>query len=126
MFSHVMFGTDDIAKAKAFYDATLGVLGYNPGMIDDKGRCFYLSQSGAFGITKPIDGQPATHANGGTVGFVAPDAATVDEWHKVGLANGGSECEDPPGLRQNAFGDLYLAYLRDPSGNKVCAMYRPQ
>ena len=124
MFSHVMFGTDDIAKAKAFYDATFAVLGYNPGVIDDKGRCFYVTPSGVFGVTKPINGEAATYANGGTVGFLAASEAKVDEWHKAGLEHGGSECEDPPGLRTNAFGDLYVAYLRDPSGNKVCAMYR--
>ena len=124
MFSHVMFGTDDITKAKQFYDATLGVLGYRPGVIDDKGRCFYVTPTGVFGITIPINGEPATFANGGTVGFVAANEAKVNEWHQVGLQNGGSECEDPPGLRQNAFGSLYIAYLRDPSGNKICAMYR--
>lgn len=124
MFSHVMVGADDVAKSKQFYDAVLGMLGYSAGVIDEKGRCFYVTPTGVFCITKPIDGKPATHANGGTIGFSAKMPSQVDEWHKVGLENGGTECEDPPGIRQNGFGSLYIAYLRDPYGNKVCALHQ--
>jgi catechol 2,3-dioxygenase-like lactoylglutathione lyase family enzyme len=115
-----MIGANDIAAAKAFYDAILGTLGVEPGFIDPKGRCFYRTDTGVFALSPPIDGQPATHGNGSTIGFNADSPAAADAWHQAGLANGGTDCEDPPGLR----GDLYLAYLRDPSGNKICALHR--
>ncbi|MEH6634958.1 MAG: VOC family protein, partial [Halioglobus sp.] len=99
-------------------------LGYEPGVIDDKGRCFYFEKSGIFSISKPIDGEPASHGNGSTVGFAAADPAAADAWHAAGLANGGTTCEDPPGPREGTTGTLYLAYLRDPSGNKICALHR--
>jgi catechol 2,3-dioxygenase-like lactoylglutathione lyase family enzyme len=124
MFSHVMLGAADIEKSKAFYDATLGALGVPAGFQDPKGRVFWRTKTGVFAITKPIDGQPACGANGGTVGFAAADSAAVDAWHKAGLAAGGKAIEDPPGIRENGPMKLYLAYLRDPAGNKVCAMYR--
>ena len=75
-------------------------------------------------VTKPIDGQPATAGNGSTVGFaMTPEQA--DAWHAAGVANGGTAIEDPPGVREGNGMKLYLAYLRDPSGNKICALYRP-
>ncbi|MFM7143654.1 MAG: VOC family protein, partial [Alphaproteobacteria bacterium] len=92
--------------------------------MDDKGRVFYLSPAGIFAITTPIDGAPATAANGGTVGFAAPSPAAADAWHAAGVANGGTSCEDPPGVREGGLGKMYLAYLRDPSGNKICALHR--
>jgi catechol 2,3-dioxygenase-like lactoylglutathione lyase family enzyme len=124
MFSHVMVGANDVQAAKSFYDATLGALGHEPGVIDDKGRCFYFTKSGIFSISKPINGEPASHGNGSTVGFAAEDPSAADAWHKAGLANGGTTCEDPPGVREGAAGKIYLAYLRDPSGNKICALHR--
>ena len=124
MFSHVMLGANDIQASKAFYDATLAVLGFKPGVIDDKGRCFYFSKAGVFALSKPIDGNPACNGNGSTIGFAAADPAAADAWHEAGLANGGTACEDPPGIREGAGGKLYLAYLRDPAGNKVCALHR--
>jgi catechol 2,3-dioxygenase-like lactoylglutathione lyase family enzyme len=124
MFSHIMVGANDVEESKKFYDATLAALGYKPGVIDDKGRCFYFNDTGIFSISKPIDGQPATSGNGSTIGFAAADQAAADAWHSAGLANGGTTCEDPPGVREGATGRLYLAYLRDPSGNKICALHR--
>ena len=124
MFSHIMVGANDVQESKKFYDATLGAMGYEPGVIDDKGRCFYFNKSGIFSISKPIDGEPASHGNGSTIGFAAEDTAAADAWHAAGLANGGTSCEDPPGVREGAGGKLYLAYLRDPSGNKICALHR--
>ncbi|WP_298440352.1 VOC family protein [uncultured Ferrimonas sp.] len=126
MFSHIMIGANDIEASKAFYDAILAELGHKPGVIDDKGRCFYFTDSGIFALTKPIDGEAATHGNGSTIGFAAATAEAANAWHAAGLANGGSDCEEPPGLRSNPRMSLYLAYLRDPSGNKICAMHRPQ
>ncbi|MFD1216954.1 MULTISPECIES: VOC family protein [Microbulbifer] len=124
MFSHVMLGANDIQESKAFYDAILGELGYKPGVIDQKGRCFYFTDTGVFALTKPIDGQPASCGNGSTIGFAVEDPEQADRWHAAGLANGGVACEDPPGVREGAGMKLYLAYLRDPSGNKICAMRR--
>ncbi|MDH4041827.1 MAG: VOC family protein [Gammaproteobacteria bacterium] len=124
MFSHIMLGANDIQQSKKFYDAVLGALGHGPGVIDDKGRCFYITRSGIFAITKPINGEPAGNGNGSTIGFAAADPAAADAWHAAGLANGGTACEDPPGVREGAAGKLYLAYLRDPSGNKICALHR--
>jgi catechol 2,3-dioxygenase-like lactoylglutathione lyase family enzyme len=124
MFSHIMIGSNDTDRSKKFYDAALGKLGIPPGTRDPNGRIFYLTPTGVFAVTKPIDGKSATHANGGTIGFAAKSPAEADAWHAAGIANGGTSIEDPPGVREGGFGKLYLAYLRDPDGNKVCAMHR--
>jgi catechol 2,3-dioxygenase-like lactoylglutathione lyase family enzyme len=124
MFSHIMVGANDLARSKTFYDAVLGALGANPGFQDDKGRVFWMTPSGVFAISKPIDGEPATHANGATVGFACKDSAQADAWHAAGVANGGVAIEDPPGVREGPTGKMYLAYLRDPDGNKLCALHR--
>ena len=124
MFSHVMVGADDVATSKKFYDATLGALGVPPGKEDEKGRVFYMTPTGVFAITKPINGEPASCANGTTIGFAATSPEQADAWHRAGTANGGSACEDPPGAREGKPGKLYLAYLRDPAGNKLCSLYR--
>ena len=124
MFSHIMLGANDIEESKQFYDAVLGTLGVSPGFIDDKGRVFYITDTGIFSLSIPIDGQPATAGNGSTVGFAVPDPETGDAWHAAGLANGGVSIEEPPGIRESAAGSMYLAYLRDPAGNKICALKR--
>lgn len=124
MFSHVMLGANDMQASKAFYDATLETLGYGPGVMDDKGRCFYLSDAGVFALSKPIDGNPACNGNGSTIGFAADSTDAIDAWHAAGLAAGGVACEDPPGVREGGGRKLYLAYLRDPAGNKICALHR--
>lgn len=124
MFSHIMLGANDIEASRTFYDATLGALGVQPGTVDAKGRCFYRTKTGVFALSKPIDGEPACNGNGSTIGFAADSPEAADAWHKAGLANGGTACEDPPGVREGAGVKLYLAYLRDPSGNKVCALHR--
>jgi catechol 2,3-dioxygenase-like lactoylglutathione lyase family enzyme len=123
MFSHVMIGTNDLEKAKSFYDALLGTLGVPPGRVD-RHRVFYRTKTGTFSVSKPIDGKPATHANGGTVGFAAGSAEQADAWHAAGIAHGGNTCEDPPGVREGSGVKLYIAYLRDPDGNKLCALHR--
>ncbi|MHA7816129.1 MAG: VOC family protein [Pseudohaliea sp.] len=124
MFSHIMLGANDLEASKAFYDATLGALGYGPGVTDDQGRVFYMTDGGVLALTKPIDGQPASCGNGSTIGFGAASPEAADAWHAAGVANGGATCEDPPGVREGGLGKLYLAYLRDPSGNKLCALHR--
>jgi catechol 2,3-dioxygenase-like lactoylglutathione lyase family enzyme len=123
MFSHVMLGAKDLEASRQFYDAALSTLNLGPG-VANKERYFYRSPTGVFAITTPINGQAATHANGGTLGFAAQSEAQVQAFHAAGIAHGGTTCEDPPGYREGPAGKLYLAYLRDPSGNKICAMYR--
>ncbi|BAV66057.1 VOC family protein [Sphingobium cloacae] len=124
MFSHVTVGADDLEKSRTFYDALLGSIGYGPGVPLKEDRYAYLSDNGAFMIVRPIDGKEATHANGGTIGFACDSPEKVEAWHEAGLAHGGTSIEDPPGVRAMPFGNLYLAYLRDPYGNKLCAMHR--
>ena len=124
MFSHVMVGSNDPERSKSFYDA----LFEKPGRSDDKGRLSYGRKGSVFMVTRPIDGQPAHHANGGTIGFNFDSPEEVDAWYQRGIEAGGSACEgcDPPGYRENAFGKLYLAYLRDPDENKLCGLHRPE
>jgi catechol 2,3-dioxygenase-like lactoylglutathione lyase family enzyme len=124
MFSHIMVGVKDLEASKKFYDAVLGTIGVPAGAAN-RNRYFYRSPSGTFGITTPINGEPATHANGGTIGFTVASPEQGDAWHAAGLANGGTTCEDPPGFRESPAGRMYLAYLRDPDGNKICAVHRP-
>lgn len=123
MFSHVMIGTNDLEKAKSFYDKLLGTLGVPPGVVD-RHRVFYRTKTGTFSVTKPIDGKPATPANGGTIGFLAASAEQADAWHASGIANGGTTCEEPPGIRGMGEIKMHCAYLRDLDGNKLCAIYR--
>lgn len=124
MFSHIVVGSNDIPRSKKFYDALLGALGAKPAITDDKGRLLYMHDHGLLLVTTPINGQPASAANGGTIGFACSSEAQVDAWHAAGCANGGTSCEDPPGIREGRTGKMYLAYVRDPDGNKLCGVYR--
>ena len=121
ILNHVTLGTNDKEKAAAFYDAALGALGINNmGPMGDKGIMYGIDKP-EFLITIPRDGNQACHANGGTVGFVAPSREAINEFHAKGLANGGT-CEGEPGPRDFVPG-CYGAYLRDPDGNKICAYH---
>lgn len=123
MYSHMMVGSNDIARSKKFYDATFAAMGGRAGSEDPKGRLIYMHNGSMFLVTPPIDGEPATHGNGCTVGFaMSPEQANA--WHEAGIANGGTAIEDPPGVREGGGMKLYLAYLRDPDGNKLCALHR--
>lgn len=124
MFSHVMLGVNDLEVSKKFYDALLGTLGIAPG-VANKNRYFYMTPTGMFAITTPINDEPATHGNGSTIGFSVASPEQGDAFHAAGVANGGTTCEDAPGFRDGAVGRIYLAYLRDPDGNKLCALHRP-
>ena len=125
MFSHVMLGADDVAASKRFYDAALGALGVPGGEVDELGRVAYTHDGGRFVVRTPLNGEPAIGANGGTLGFQASSPEAVYAWHAAGLAAGGTAIEDPPGPRTATGGRvLYLAYLRDPAGNKICALHR--
>lgn len=130
MLNHVMVGTNDIDRSKTFYDAVLGTLGVRPPVrnVADSGhtRLFYLHSGGMFGVTEPINGEAAHHANGGTIGFKCDSPEQVKAFHDAGVANGGTSIEDPPGERNGSLGAMHLAYVRDPDGNKLCAIHRPQ
>jgi catechol 2,3-dioxygenase-like lactoylglutathione lyase family enzyme len=121
MFSHIMIGSNDVARSKRFYDALFAAMGAQPGVEDARGRVAYSHNGGRFMITKPIDGKPASPANGGTIGFLMADAKMAEAWHRAGVANGGTSIEDPPGVRPNG---AYLAYLRDPDGHKIVGVAR--
>jgi catechol 2,3-dioxygenase-like lactoylglutathione lyase family enzyme len=121
MYSHIMIGSNDIDRAKKFYDALFTAMGAQPATVDARGRLAYSHNGGRFMVSKPIDGKPASNANGGTIGFLMSDAKMAEAWHKAGVANGGTSIEDPPGVRANG---AYLAYLRDPDGNKIVAVAR--
>ncbi|HEY0597611.1 VOC family protein [Sphingopyxis sp.] len=124
MYSHNMVGANDIEAAKKFYDATFQAIGGKPAIQDDKGRLIYMHNGGIFLVGTPIDGEPATVGNGCTIGFAMEGPEQAKAWHDAGVANGGTSIEDPPGIREGGFGAMYLAYLRDPSGNKLCALHR--
>lgn len=130
MFSHVMLGTNDIERAKRFYDAVLAVLGAGEPLrnLNKTGqiRLFYRHDGGTFGVSEPINGEPATVANGATIGFKCDSPAQVQQFHDTAVAHGGTSIEEPPGLRQGQLGALYLAYVRDLDGNKLCALHRPK
>lgn len=122
MFTHVMIGSNDLERAKDFYDATFVALGGKPGEMDDRGRLVYLHDGGRLMITKPIDGNPATAANGGTVGILAASRDHVLAWHEAGVTHGGTAIESPPSERPNG---AFVAYLRDPDGNKFTVRSLP-
>jgi catechol 2,3-dioxygenase-like lactoylglutathione lyase family enzyme len=130
MFNHIMVGTNDIERSKKFYDALLGMLGAGQPFrnVGPSGhtRLFYRHEGNTFCVSEPINGEPATCANGGTIGFKCNSPEQVKEFHDVAVANGGISVEDPPGPRENDLGLLHLAYVRDPDGNKLCALYRPK
>ena len=125
MFTHLTVGANDVEASRKFYDAALGALGIPASSGPDaKGRYWWRTDRGAFAVGQPIDGEPACHANGGTIGFACSSSEQADAWHAAGLANGGTTCEDPPGVREGGMGKMYLAYMRDPDGNKLCALHR--
>lgn len=123
MFSHIMVGSNDIERSRIFYDALFSAIGAKPGRQDDKG-VNYLHNGALFMVRPPLNGGEATHGNGSTIGFSIDSPEQVDAWHQAGVQSGGRSCEDPPGIRQGTFGPLYLAYLRDPDGNKLCGLHR--
>jgi catechol 2,3-dioxygenase-like lactoylglutathione lyase family enzyme len=130
MFNHIMIGSNDIERSAKFYGALLGVLGVGDPVSNRAPtghvRLFYRHEGNTFCVSEPIDGGPATCANGATVGFKCTSPEQVQEFHDAAVAAGGTSIEDPPGLRTGDMGQLYLAYVRDPDGNKLCAIHRPK
>lgn len=130
MFNHIMVGSNDIERSKRFYDAVLGILGAGEPVRNksDSGhtRLFYRHDGNSFCVSEPINDEAATPANGGTIGFKCSSPEQVQQFHDTAVAHGGTSIENPPGLREGAMGALHLAYVRDPDGNKLCALYRPK
>ena len=122
MFTHIMLGSNNIERSKKFYDALFAAIGGPAGTVDPRGRLIYAHNGGRLMLSPPIDGKPATHANGGTVGIAIASVAQGKAWHAAGVANGGTSIEEAPGIRSHG---AYLAYLRDPDGNKLCGLHRP-
>ena len=123
---NLRLGCNDLDKARAFYDATFGALGVErTQMPPEYPIAMYKLPGGPnFAVGPTRDKQPATHANGGTIGFACDSAEKVKAFHDAGVANGGKTIEDPPGWREGGGARLYLSYLRDPYGNKICALHR--
>ena len=130
MFSHVMVGSNDIERSRRFYDAVLGVLGAGEPIQNENKtgqlRLFYRHDGVSFGVSQPINGESATFANGGTIGFKCNSPEQVQQFHAAAVASGGTSIEEPPGPREGSHGSMYLAYVRDPDGNKLCALFRPK
>ena len=129
MFSHVMIGTDDIDRSKAFYEKVLGVLGAGSPMLHENAtgqtRALFMHDGAILILTQPIDGQPASVANGSTIGLRCNSPEQVKELHDAAVAAGGTSIEDPPGPRDGgALGTLHLCYFRDPDGHKICGIHR--
>ncbi|MEE2691645.1 MAG: VOC family protein [Pseudomonadota bacterium] len=128
MFNHVMVGSNDIERSKRFYDAVLGVLGAGEPLLNKTAaghtRLFYRHEGNTFCVSEPINGEPATFANGGTIGFKCTSPEQVRAFHDVAVKHGGVSIEEAPGLRNGGLGPMHLAYVRDPDGNKLCAIYR--
>ena len=128
MFSHVMIGSNDIERSKQFYDAVLATLGVGEPMrnVASSGhtRLFYRHDGGTFCVSEPINGEAACAANGGTIGFKCISPEQVQDFHDTAVKNGGLSIEETPGLRGGKLGAIHLAYVRDPDGNKLCALYR--
>ncbi len=130
MFSHIMIGSNDIDRSKRFYDAVLGTLGAGQPLTNKSGtghtRLFYRHEGNTFCVTEPINGELATIANGGTIGFKCGSPEQVQAFHDAAVAHGGTSIEGAPGLRNGSLGAMFLAYVRDPDGNKLCAIHRPK
>jgi catechol 2,3-dioxygenase-like lactoylglutathione lyase family enzyme len=129
MINHIMIGTNNIERSKLFYDAVLAILGAGQPLrnIASSGhaRLFYMHDGSTFCITEPINGESAGVGNGSTIGFKCNSPEQVKEFHDIAIASGGISIEEAPGLRNGTLGALHLAYVRDPDGNKLCAIYRP-
>ena len=130
MLFHTMVGSNDIERSKHFYNAVLGTIGVKEAMINMAGtghtRLFYRNPAGTnFIVTEPINDEPATVSNGSTVAFACASPEQVKQFHDTAVANGGTSIEDAPGPRDSAMGQIHLAYVRDPDGNKLCAIHIP-
>ena len=124
MLSHVILGVNDVPRAVEFYDAILGVLGYDRRWIGETGAGYGTDDElgiNTFWLTKPIDDKPATVGNGTNVAFIAPSRKAVQDFHEKALGLGGRS-EGEPGIREEAHPNFYAAYVRDLDGHKIVAV----
>ncbi len=123
-----MVGSNDIERSKRFYDPVLGPLGAGEPLRNktETGhtRLFYRHEGDTFCVSEPINNEAATFGNGGTIAFKCNSPSEVKAFHDTAVAHGGTSIEDPPGLRNSNVGPMHLAYVRDPDGNKLCAIHR--
>lgn len=130
MFNHIMVGSNDIERSKRFYDALLGTLGAGEPIRNQAAsghiRLFYRHNGSTFCVSEPINNEPATFGNGGTIAFKCDSPEQVLNFHDTAVAHGGISIEDAPGVRNSGTGPVHLAYVRDPDGNKLCGIHRPR
>jgi catechol 2,3-dioxygenase-like lactoylglutathione lyase family enzyme len=130
MFNHIVIGSNNLERSRQFYTAVLGTLGFAGEPLRNVAasghtRLFFRHGGGTLCISEPINDEPATFANGGTIGFKCSSPEQVRQFHDVAVANGGTSIEDPPGVRDGgALGAMHLSYVRDPDGHKLCAIHR--
>jgi len=117
---HISLGTNDLGRARAFYDPVLAVIGFRL-IRQDEDAVHYGTGEILFSLVAPVDGRPASPGNGVHVAFAAGDRAMVQEFHRTALAHGGSE-DGAPGLRPEYNANYYAAFIRDPDGNKIEAV----
>jgi len=120
MYTHTTLGTNDIGRARSFYDAVLAPVGAKRVKDMETASVWQGEGGGMFIALHPTNGEPATVGNGVTVSFAAPSRKAVDEFHAAGLAGGGKD-EGAPGPRGFA-PNAYAGYLRDLDGNKIVAV----
>lgn len=125
MLLYTTIGTNDIARATAFWGPIMAALGHAP--LPDLGEGWAgwgKDYDGGFGfyLCPPFDGQAADAGNGGTFAFAARDAAQVRELHALALQNGGSD-DGAPGTRDYYTPDFYVAYARAPDGHKLAFVF---
>ena len=130
MFNHIVIGSNNLERSGQFYTAVLGTLGFAGEPLRNVAasghtRLFFRHGGGTLCVSEPINDEPATFANGGTIGFKCSSPEQVRQFHDVAVANGGTSIEDPPGVRDGgALGAMHLSYVRDPDGHKLCAIHR--
>ena len=117
---HVSVGTNDLARALAFYDPIMAHLGLRPMATNDRAADFGVGEL-VFSIETPADGKPATVGNGVHIAFAAGSRDMVDEFHRLALASGGSDA-GAPGIRYTYDAHYYGAFVHDPDGNKIEAV----
>ncbi|UVF18172.1 VOC family protein [Microvirga terrae] len=120
MYSHTTIGTNDLTRARGFYDAVLAPLGLEVRFSDD--TMIGWGQPGGrpqFLVVRPFDGRKPSPGNGSMIALLAPRRSLVDACYAAAMGNGGTD-EGAPGLRPHYHADYYGAYFRDPEGNKIC------
>jgi catechol 2,3-dioxygenase-like lactoylglutathione lyase family enzyme len=120
MLTYASVGSNDLEKAKAFYDSLLSSVGVNKLFDHPSGGRVYGAGGPMFAVLGPYNGEKATAGNGSMSGFGLQNREQVAAFHAKALELGGT-CEGPPGLRGPEAVGAYFAYVRDLDGNKLCA-----